>query len=589
MALQNLPWVNLTSSERLFMSHQKLFMCVTCLLLVFCASARSQESARGADDTAAAALRGKAIDLLESVAAQVESLRSAENRARIRSNIAELLWKHDEKRARSLFAVVGEDINAGFNNEDSDEGTRNHTLLVFWQLRSDTLSRIAKHDPELTLAFFQSTRPPANIELPYQMRDGQKSLELRLASEIAAKNPQIALKLGRESLANGFSPELVSVLIKLKRTDQSAAQVFHKEIVDKLKNVDLAEDYTAIAVSVNLARSFQPPEANDSVYRDLLGVLLASALENGCADTTAEYPPQICVEVGTLFSRIEKYHGTRAAPLKRWAQSEEGTSPETWEEVREVLQEGTVDEILALAEKYPEMQRQAYWEALGKAQAAGDTDKARKIASEFPDEEGRSYMLAQIEGNQEWKSLNAEKLTQVQQELSALRTNEERIQFLLMVAMQLGRNDRKAALGLLSQAGQIIDSTRPGRAQLEGQIALAMLYCSLKSDRGFSIMESLIPRFNELVAASTLLDGFGHTYIRDGEWNMSGEGDVGRLLNTVAQNAGFFAALDFDRSVNLASQMERPELRLMAKLKIAQGVLAGTANPALMFQVYRHH
>jgi hypothetical protein len=111
-----------------------------------------------------------------------------------------------------------------------------------------------------------------------------------------------------------------------------------------------------------------------------------------------------------------------------------------------------------------------------------------------------------------------------------------------------------------------------------------MMYCSLKSDRGFTIIESLIPRFNELVAASATLDGFSHNYLRDGEWNMSGEGEVGRLLNAVAQNAGFFAALDFDRSVNLAGQMERPELRLMAKLKIAQGVLASPPNPALMFQ-----
>ena len=114
-----------------------------------------------------------------------------------------------------------------------------------------------------------------------------------------------------------------------------------------------------------------------------------------------------------------------------------------------------------------------------------------------------------------------------------------------------------------------------------------MLYCSLKSDRGFAIMESVMLKLNELVAAAATLDRFENTYLRDGEWAMSGEGNVGGLLTGLAQNAGYFAWSDFDRSVNLASQFERPELRLMAQLKIAQAIMAGPRNsgPALMSPV----
>lgn len=564
------------------MCYQKLFICATALVLILSGSARAQESVRTADDAAATAVRKKAIALLESVAGQVESLRSGENRARIRSNIAELLWDHDEQRARALFAAVGEDINAGFNDDDPDQLTRTHTLAVFWQLRSDTLGRIAKHDPEFTLAFLQSTRPPSHIELPYQMREGQKSLEVHLATQIAAKNPQLALKLGRQSLARGFSPDLLDVLSQLKRKDKQAAESFFKEIVEKLKRVNLAENEVATSISVGLARSFQPPEAEESVYRELLGQLLTSALASGCADA-ADYPPQICLEAGSVFSKIEKYHGTRAAPLKRWDQLDQVPHREAWEEMYEKFQDGTVDEILALAEKYPEMQTQIYLEAMRKAESAGDSARARQIASSHPLEEESREMLAQLDEVEAWKSMNAEKLAELQKEINALRTNEERIQFLLAVARQLGGENRKAALDLLNQAAQLIDSTKAGKAQVEGQVVLAMLYCSLKSDRGFTIMEPLIPRFNELVAASVTLDGFGHNYVRDGEWNMSGGGDVGRLLTAVAQNAGFFAALDFDRSVKLADQMERTELRLMAKLKIAQGVLAPSQKPVMIF------
>jgi hypothetical protein len=558
------------------MSHRSLF--ITVAVLLFSISARSQEITpppRSDDD--AAAVRKKAIDLLESVAGQADSLRSAENRARIRSTAAEMLWDHDEKRARNLFAAVEDDINSGFTDMEGDDSTRIRALMVFWQVRSDTINRIAKHDPDLALEFLRATRPVEDGQLPYRVLESEKSLELRLAGQIAAKNPQLALKLGRESLAKGFSGDLLSVLSQLRQKNKEASLTFYGEIVEKLKGADLAEDHDAAEFAGNLVRSFKPPRADEQLYRELLGVLLTSALANGCAKEQEDTYPHICYEIGSVYSQMEKYYGPRAAPLKRWADDAQDlgfSSPEEWGEVREVFEKGTVDEILALLPQYPGLQDQIYWGAMTKAKDSGDAARAQEIAAKVPDSGQRRYMLAQIESDQMWKLVNAEKLSAVQQQLGKLRGSAEQIQFLLYVATQIGANDRKAALGLLNQAGQIIDSTRPGGPQLAGQLGLAMLYCSLKSDRGFAIMESLIPRLNELVNAAATLDGIENHYLRDGEWNMSGDGGLGSLLNNLSQNAGYFANLDFDRSVTLASQFDRAELRLMAQLKLAQSILA---------------
>src|SRR5882762_6660189 len=177
------------------MSRHTLFISVfvTCLLLS--ASARSQEPVPAG--AAADELEKKATSLLMSVAGEIGSLRSAENRARIGSNAAEALWKYDEKRARALFAAVAEDIKTGFTDADPDLESHNHTLLVFWQLRSDTIARIARHDPELALEFLRATRRPVDEKLPYQTMDTEDSQELRLAGQVAAKNPALALKLGQ--------------------------------------------------------------------------------------------------------------------------------------------------------------------------------------------------------------------------------------------------------------------------------------------------------------------------------------------------------------------------------------------------------
>lgn len=127
---------------------------------------------------------------------------------------------------------------------------------------------------------------------------------------------------------------------------------------------------------------------------------------------------------------------------------------------------------------------------------------------------------------------------------------------------------------------------KPGQEQTEAQMGLAMMYCFEKSDRGFAIMESMVPKLNDLVAAAVKLDGYDNRYVRDGEWNMTGEGGIGNLLTRLAQNARYFAWCDFDRAVNLAAQFERPEIRLMAQLKLAQGILAGPPKRSQMAARY---
>jgi len=82
-----------------------------------------------------------------------------------------------------------------------------------------------------------------------------------------------------------------------------------------------------------------------------------------------------------------------------------------------------------------------------------------------------------------------------------------------------------------------------------------------------------------LVGAAAKLDGYETHHLRDGEWNMSAEGPLGMLFTGLAQSAPYFAWCDFDRAASVAGQFERPELRLMAQVKLAQGILAGRPKP----------
>ena len=580
---------------RSLITHRQLSVWAIILAVVLCSGLAQAQQNNSTRENArpTEALREKAFALLESVADQINTLQSTENRARLGSNIAESLWNHDEKRARTLLVSVENDIKAGLQNQEGDEPTDTQTRLVFLHLRVDTVERIARHDADLALTFLKATELSPDVPRPPEVAEAERALELRLANQVAGDNPELALKLGRQSLARGYSEDLLSLLTKMNKKHKEQALMLYKEIVLKLRSANLAREYDALYFASNLARSFAPPAVDDTTFRDLIGMLLSAALANGCGNKRSDEDSnsEMCYQIGSLLPQMEKIDPLRAARLKQWApDASESDGYEGYNELNDLTQNGTVDEVLALATKYPQMKDQIYIRAMMMAKESGDVERARKIAKDYDgDPERRQLMLDDIERDQEWAVLNDEKRAEVQRELVKIPRIQDRVMVLLYLANRVGANDRKVALDLLNQASGIIDTMKPGKEQTESQMALAMMYCVEKSDRGLGIMESMLPKINDLVSGAVKLDGYDNRNLRDGEWNMSGAGSIGSLLAGLAQNAGYFAWCDFDRAVSIAAQFERPELRLMAQLKLAQGILAGppkrlsTNAPALRY------
>jgi hypothetical protein len=536
-------------------------------------------SARSDTQTPTAALREKAFDVIDSVASQIGTLQSAENRARFGANIADALWTRDEKRARTLFIAVEEDINAGLRNAEGDDRSKAVTRAVFLQLRINTVERIAKHDSEFALSFLKATEFSEELPRTTGFINNERNLTLSIARKLAADNPELALKLGRESLAAGFSNELLALLRKLNPKHKEQSVSLYTDIIEKLKNLDLKRNSDAFYFAQNLAYSFRPPLADEASFRELNKVFTASAMAHGCAGKMSDEDQNryFCMQLGAIISRME-VDPTRVARLKQSTseQSDAEWSPDAYEEMNDVNTSGTIDELLALATRYPYLKGYIYRMAVRKATASGDSERAEKIAADYDgDFDTKQLMLKQLERDREWASITDEKMTQLQKTLNALPGPSERISLLMSVAGQIGSSDRKTSLKLLDQANQMVETIRPGRGQIETQMMLATMYCSEKSDRGLAIMESLIPKLNELVAATAKLDGYDYRNLRDGEWNMSSQGSAGALLTGLAQSARYFAWCDFERAVSLTMQFERTEIRLMAQLKLAQGILAG--------------
>lgn len=566
-------------------SHRLLFTLILAVALFFTISgyAHAQANKSAPSKEEIAALREKALKLIDSVAGQLGTLQSAENRARMGSNIVESLWKHDEERARALLRVVQEDIKTELQKRDG-ETRDDERFNVFLKLRTDTIQRIAKYDGQAAYDFLKVTEPVFENQEPYEFRENEQTLELRLARQIAADNPDVALKLGRQSLKQSLNSDVLRVLNRLNRKHKEQAAVLYKEIVDKLPDADIADAWNNRQFVQALVRSYEPPDVDASTYRELIGLIVTMALDRGCGKKPSEEEEEgaeFCRWAATVLANAEKYD-SRIARFKPW--SSEGM--EGWnfafvyEEAQELLQQRAYDEVEALAAKHPPARDGLYQQAIFSALASGDTDRMRELIDRFAgnDPGKRQWLTDQAEVHAKRNTVTEEKLAEIQSRLETIQEGRTRVLYLLGLASQVGPIDQKVGVRLLDQARELIETLNPGKEQTLARLGLALVYCQLKNDRGFAIMESLLPKLNELVEVAVKLDGYDTSYLRDGEWNMSANGSVGEILTMLSEQAGAFAWSDFDRAVTLASQFERPEIRLMAHLKLAQSILAGPSQ-----------
>jgi len=522
------------------------------------------------------ALKAKAYDLLESLATQISTLQSPENRARIGSNIAWSLWPHDEKRARSLFGEVAQDVRLGLQPREGRTPENEHTLMVFLQLRTDTIQRIAKYDPEFAFDFFTTTEPSYE-DMPRAAREREHALAVQLAKQLAGTNPDLALKLGRAVLAQGPSQEVLTLLRPLLRKHREQGVQLYKEAVGSLRKTKLTGDYRLLNFVLDLSH-ITPPLADEVAFRELIEILVTAALTYKCnTEAWDEHSGYFCGEIIPLVARMEAID-PRAAKFKHLAPERESRPwpAEAYSDLEELAEARDFDGLLRLAETYPQIKNGILWRAFDLARNSGDLERAKQIATKYDfSPEAQQRMFAQIEQLKDAATLSEAELEEIQRKGDAITDRGKRANYLVDNAVRIGANNRTVALKLLDRATEIIEAGKPGREQTRRLISVAMLYCMEKNDRGFKIMESQMPKLNELIDAAIKLDGFDTQYVRDGEWNMSANGNLGEILTHLSQHADYFAWCDFDRAVSMAAQFERTEIRMMAQLKLAQGIVAG--------------
>jgi hypothetical protein len=537
----------------------------------------------------------KALDLVATLSEQVLNLRAPANRIRAESEVADLLWVRDEKQARTLFNAAISQLTNQISDLDYGDAEVYNEMQRIFQLRQELLMHIAPHDADLAISALQQTRLQGDNRTRYSgiwTANNEANLETALANVITAKNPEAALKLARASLSRGVSGNIISFLPNLYQKDPKSAQTLYQEIVARIKDDNVTRNAELAGNAWNLLVSFQPPRADEDTYRDLMTSMLSYILANNRQTQQGLNAAQSTYyQIEQIMPLVEKYAPARSVELREWSRSVEKTldpSAQMYQEMHRISEKGTVDDMLALASKYPpDFQNLLYQNAAWKAINTGDIARAKDIAEKIADPVQRRQVIDQIDNQAARTAEGGNTVLEARRLANKANLINKKVEILVRTATGIAGTDKKSALDLLNEAKTALASAPPSGAELNAQFQLIQAYIRMDPDQAFGLLQPLVGRLNDLVAAAVVLDGVDYRYLKDGEWVMQSGNNLGNMIISFDHLLAGLGRVDFDRTRSLADQIGRPEMRVLMEIDLVQTTLGGKSAMNQMLFVGR--
>lgn len=529
-------------------------------------------------------LKKEATAFLREAAADVNNLRTLENRISFSSEMASLMWFSDEKEARAMFQAVINDFRqlltgyeaqintSGATTENTGNyspfsGSRNPAERKFATaigVRQQIAKAIAEHDPQLAFEFFSDTGAAiTNPTFRKQIETSDVYFETRLLNEIAEKNVETALKYGRKTLAKGFNYELIGLLKKIYAKDPEKGAAFGEEIVSKLKSDASKPDgfyYLTRVLDVGLenldslkGKTDKRPMFSEQALRDLAELSAQEILKR---EDVENY------EMSASLSSIEKVLPARAAQIRQKFEIKQKVknSPVAISTVANSTEITKSDSVNPRNSQ--EIQNQANQNQL--------TDNIKTLGAQKLSDEDRKKVVEQS------RKIIAESSSREQKMLS-----------LTALAVQVAKlGDKELALELMNEVRSFVNLQPKNYRDFMEVWLLAGSYAQIDAEKAFPLLEDSILRLNDTIGAFIKVGEFvdvSGEIIDDGEvqvGSFGGEMTRGLLgeLGTAGSTIRSLAIADFTRTKNLTNKFDRTEVRILAKMLVLRGIFADASK-----------
>lgn len=578
------------------------------LLLVFfpAASQTSDKEKAGQEQKKQQELERKTYALVEEIAGAALSLKLPENRLYVLAATGDLLWAHDEPHARNLFwdalntiNLVNSSASTGGDKETKKLTTKErqqrlqHYFSVY-ALKRELLQRVARRDPQLALDMLRSSRQVAIEPMPEGfLSPDDRELEQQIAAEAVDRDPERALQLARESLSKGLSYQLFDPLFRLNQRDPKLGTRFAGEILEKLRNRNFGTDPHAARLAISLLGLSrvreEVPNKNGSgaalrqlnlepdQKRELVNLLTNAALETS-ADANVLYA------IEDIRPEIEQFAPERMPLIKRkLAAFTQTLNPQQKFSLESgsLMRSGSPEDMLKLANRQGEEHREyLQQQAIDTAVVTQRADSLRTfINSEISDEGRRKEMLDSLDSQQIDYAMYKGDVAGLRKLVPEIRRKETRARVMAEIAAVLAKKgEQEEAVKLLDEAQTLVKNDLNSESQTNAILALMAAYALVEPGRAFTMLERIIDDANGEVSKALFWDRIAKSgAVKNGELRMAQSGMI--PIDFVALKYGpavsALAQADFDRTRAAADRFERYELRLMARLVLAQALLTG--------------
>ncbi len=540
-------------------------------------------------ETELAELQGQAVTLLEETARELREMRASENRVRWQAQLASLLWPREEKQARAVFEEALAGWKAVLRQRAAKEDTPDADFHNLASLRVELTRAVSGYDAALALRFVRSTR---SLMEPYlQERAGEKpevQLETDIAAQAVRSDPQLALKIAQETLAQGVTGAHIQVLQGLQKIDRAAAQGLARQIYNGLNESDLLQPaagyagYTLAHFAHHELRN-APPMFSENEVRRMVERLVAAALS--VAPSAGPYAPETSQARGLLnylsnFPDLDKYAPGRKAEIQNRLAAFNQTpqsNNDPWRQYGDIINQKSLPEALQQLANAPAQYREGLYQQLaGKTAQSGNFEQARQIINEnVRSPQNRNQALRNLEQQIFGYHLSKGQIAEARAVLASTSAKHDRLRMSFALAGYLTSKDKKdEALQLLDEISQQIALHPADQEQLNDYFNLLQAYQRVAPQKVFPLLDPVVEQFNEMCVAAEKLNGFAGKFFREGEFLAQGH-SLSVFTQRFAQIIPALAMGDFEQAKRTVAKAQRPEVRVLLNLAISQRILNG--------------
>ena len=538
-------------------------------------------------------LRKEAVAFLRDTLADVNGMRSLENRLSFTAEMAALMWFYDESEGRAMFTgAIGDyrDLLARYEAEMNslgvtleDRATRRGPMAFMTEptekarvLRKFTTAvgvgqqismSLAEHDAELAYSFFfDSLSSIANPEFRKELENSY--FETQLLGQIADTNASKAAQLAAKSAAKGVNFSHVELLKKIYKKDPDKGAEFGAVLAGRLKTTKKLEsdnfyvmrmliDFGGETLEASRKPSGKRPVYTDSEIRDLVELLAQAILAQG---DEGEHP------MGYL-DLIQRYAPGRAAQIRsKFKISSSNPAANSY----------ATNTAYGYGAPPPPMRTSSNSNAKGLSR-----QDQERIEAEERDKKLFDDMMKL--GDAKLPKEERERIVaQSRKIIMQVQGRDKKVTSLSALAAQVAAaGDKELAGEIMKDAEAMVNPAPKNYQDFLLSWMLATGYASSNPDKAFPILEETIGRANDTLAAFVKVGEFidvAEEMIVDGEVQVGAFGGtmvrgLTRELNIADGTIEVLAKADFAKTKALTNRFDRAEIRVLAKMMVLRAVL----------------